>query len=651
MGFRGEYRFGPFEVRAGARELFKSGTRIKLRGQPYLILEVLLSRAGEVVTREELQEKLWPANTFVDFEHGLNSSVKKLRQVLCDSAEQPRYIETVPRLGYRFIAPVEVVRGGAVPPTEAPAMESVSLPQLSGRLDVPPNPAASWRWRRPGIMSASVVLGVILIVVVAKPPGAMRRLFDPSNETVNASVAPRRFSSIAVLPLQSLSNDPSQEYFSDGMTDELITDLAQLANLRVISRTSVMHYKGTKQTVPQIGRELGVDALVEGSVERAGDRIRIRMQLIDAASDRHVWARSYDHELKDLFVLESTAAHDIAAEIQGQLAEPPADSRSTHRRIVQPEAYEAYLKGRYFWNERSEEGLKKSIEYFQDAIAKDPTFAAAYAGMAGSYSVLGSDAMPPAIAKAKARDAADKALQLDPTLAEGHAELGLVAFYYDWDWKQAEQEFRRALELNPSYAQGHQWYSYYLRAMGRLPEALQEAKVAQQLDPLSLPINTTLAGRFRDLGQYDQAIVVIQRASELNPSFSPIHELLGSVYERQGRLQLAVEEWQKAAELSRNNPSVLAALGHAYAVSGNRQQAQEIAIRLKSISKQHYVSAWDMAVFYAGLNDADTAFRWLEKSYRDRETQMPFLKQDHRLAPLRTDPRFRELLRRVGLPT
>lgn len=646
-----KYRFGPFEVHTGARGLSKNGTRVKLRGQPYLILEALLVRAGEVVTREEIREKLWSVDTFVDFEHGLNTSVKKLRQVLCDSAEEPRYIETVPRLGYRFIAPVEVVTERTKSPVELPAVESAPVPPQPARVDPRPSQPSTARWRLLGLSLAAVVLlGVAFIVMFVKLSGRTQWPFGSSNAAVDASPSAKRFGSIAVLPLENLSNDPTQEYFADGMTDELITDLAQLGSLRVISRTSVMHYKGGNRTVPQIGRELGVDALIEGTVERVRDRVRIRVQLIDTASDRHLWARSYDYELKDVLLLQSTAARDIATEIQGQVAESPAQSQSANGRTVQPDAYEAYLKGCYFRNQRTEAGLKKSIEYFQDAIAQDSAFAAAYAGLAESYSILGSDVLPVEVARAKARAAASKALELDPTIAEGHAQLGLVEFYYDWNWKQAEQEFQRAIELKPSYAAAHQWYSYYLRAMGRLPDALQEAKQAQQLDPLSLSINTTLGGRYRDLRQYNQAIGVGQRTLELDPNFTLAHELLASVYEQQGNFQAAVGEWQKAVESSQDNPSTLAALGHAYAISGNQAEARRIVERLQMISEQHYVAAWDMAVLFTGLGDTDSAFRWLEKSFRERESQIPFLKQDHRLAPLRADPRFQNLLHRLGLP-
>jgi TolB-like protein/DNA-binding winged helix-turn-helix (wHTH) protein/tetratricopeptide (TPR) repeat protein len=644
-----KYRFGAFELSTTARELSKHGIRLKVRGQPYLILESLLVHAGQVVTREELRERLWPAGTFVDFEHGLNTSLKKLRQALCDSAEEPRYIETLPRLGYRFIAPVEVVDEKPEAPAEVPLAITPPLAQPVEIATRPSQPLSSRRvfWFS---FAAAVGLCILLIAMLVRLPGLVRW---PLGSRVNANaVQPaKRFSSIAVLPLENLSNDPAQEYFADGMTDELITDLAQLGSLRVISRTSVMHYKGGKETVPQIGSELGVDALIEGTVERVGDRVRIRVQLIDTASDHHLWASTYDHELKDVLLLQSTAARDIATEIQGQEVESPIRSHAINGRVVQPDAYEAYLKGRYFWNQRSEAGLKKSIEYFQDAIARDPAFAAAYAGLAGSYSILGSNVLPPGVARAKARAATDKALELDPAIAEGHAELGLLEFYYDWDWKQAEQEFQRAIELNPSYATAHQWYSQYLKAMGRFPEALREAKQAQQLDPLSLPINTTVAARYRDLDQFDQAISINRRTLELDPNFSPAHEILATVYEQQGNLPAAIVEWKKVVELTEDDPSLLSALGHAYAISGNQVEARKIAARLQRISKQHYVSAWDMAVLFTGLGDQDSAFQWLEKSYLSRESQLPFLNSSRLLDPLRANPRFQNLVHRIGLPT
>jgi TolB-like protein/DNA-binding winged helix-turn-helix (wHTH) protein/Flp pilus assembly protein TadD len=653
------FRFGPFEAKACAQELSKNGTKIKLRGHPFLILEVLLERAGEVVTREEIRRKLWPADTFVDFEHGLNTSIKKLRQVLCDSATEPRYIETLPRLGYRFIAPVETgfesSTGKAAGATsEIPAGRksgNAIAVQGSARPAFFAGEHGRGRPRLHLFLSAIVLLaGVGLILSVA---GSREWFFALFRSTRNASVAvasAKPLRSIAVLPLQNLSNNPEEDYFADGMTDELTTDLAQFGSLRVISRTSAIHYKGAGKTAPEIGRELGVDTLIEGTVQRVGNRVRIRVQLIDSASDRHLWARSYDHELKDVLVLQSSAARDIAEEVQGKVAFPQADARAINVHPVEPDAYEAYLKGRYFWNRRTEEGLKKSIDYFQQAISRDPKFAAAYAGLADSYSILGSDVLPAGVASSKAHVAANRALQLDPTIAEGHAELGLVEFYYDWNWTGSEQEFRRAIELNPNYATAHQWYSYYLAAMGRSAEALEEARRAQQIDPLSLSINTTLAGRYRDLRQYDQAIDLSRRTLEMDPNFVPAHIALGAAYEEQEIWRQAIGEYQKAVQLSQNSPPALASLGYAYALAGNQDDARKVIAALREASKRRYVSAFDMAIVFAGVGDRDSAFGWLEKAYAERESQMPFLSVSRRLDRLRPDPRFANLLQRMGLP-
>jgi TolB-like protein/DNA-binding winged helix-turn-helix (wHTH) protein/Tfp pilus assembly protein PilF len=649
------FRFGPFEAKTCAQELSKNGTKLKLRGQPFLILELLLRRAGEVVTREEIQQKLWPADTFVDFEHGLNTSIKKLRQVLCDSATEPRYIETLPRLGYRFIAPVETV----VDPNARKARRATDGVPATGE----PDKAAAQESAVPVLLAEeqgrgrsrlhlflpalAVLAGLALIFSFARTREWFLTLFRSTrNASVAVASAAKPPRSIAVLPLQNLSNNSAEDYFADGMTDELTADLAQFGNLRVISRTSAMHYKGASKTAPEIGRELGVDTLIEGTVQRVGNRVRIRVQLIDSASDRHLWARTYDHDLEDVLVLQSSAARDIAEEVQGKVAFPQAAS-SQHS--VQPDAYEAYLKGRYFWNKRTEDGLAKSIEYFQQAISQDPKFAAAYAGLAGSYSILGSDVLPARVASSKAHLAASKALELDPTIAEGHAELGLVEFYYDWDWKQAEQEFRRAIELNPNYATAHQWYGYYLAAMSRFPEALDEAKKAQQIDPLSLSINTTLAGRYRDLHQYAEAIDLNRRTLEMDPNFMPAHIALGAAFEDEGIWPDAISEYQKAVALSQDNPIALSSLGSAYGHSGDREAARKVIARLQEASKHHYVSAFDMASVFAGVGDADTAFHWLEKAFDDRESQMAFLNITRRMDPLRSDPRFASLTKRMGL--
>jgi len=641
------FRFGPFEARTCAQELSKNGTAIRLRGQPFAILDLLLSRAGEVVTREEIRQKLWAADTFVDFEHGLNTSIKKLRHALCDSATEPRYIETLPRLGYRFIAPVTVIVETPSKKAANPAMDSaVAVSQREPAI----TPGRPFAWSLILVPAVVLLAGAALAFNVGK---ARDRFFALFRSTKNASVAvasaPKPPRSIVVLPLQNLSNSSAEDYFADGMTDELTTDLAQFGSLRVISRTSAMHYKGTAKTAPEIGRELGVDTLIEGTVQHVGNRVRIRIQVIDSASDRHLWARSYDHELKDVLVLQSSAARDIAEEVQGRVAPPQADFRPANANRVDPGAYEAYLKGRYFWNKRTEDGLKKSIDYFQQAISEDPKFAIAYAALADSYSILGSDVLPARLASSKAHVAATKALELDPTIAEGHAELGLAEFYYDWDWARSEQEFRRAIELNPNYATAHQWYSYYLSAMGRFPEAVEEARKAQQIDPLSLSINTTLAGRYRDAGQYAEAINFSQRTLEMDPNFVTAHIALGATYEAEGNWTQAILEYQKAIELSQSSPPALAALGCAYGYAGNRDGARNVLTSLQEASRRHYVSAFDMATVYAGLGDKDNAFHWLEKAYTERESQMAFLGITRRLDGLRSDTRFADLLHRMHL--
>src|ERR1700735_115908 len=644
------YRFADFEADVRARQLRKHGTKLKLQGQPFEMLLMLLESPGEVITREQMQQKLWPVDTFVDFEHSLNTSIKKLRQALNDSATEPRYIETLPRVGYRFIAPVTV--------TEESAGELPSLPlQAPSPVDGIPGTTAAESSPRHSItgflglaFAAVAIVGVALAFNVGKTRDRLLGMFHPSRNGAGiVSSAKKSRRSVAVLPLQNLSADPSQTYFVDGMTDELTTDLAQFGDLRVISRTSAMHYRDGNKTAPEIGKELGVDALVEGSVERVGDRVRIRAQLIDCATDRHLWAQSYDRDMKDVLSMQTEAAREIADQIRGSVGNPQ-NFHSTSPAPVDPDAYEAYLKGRYFWNKRTPDGLNKSIEYFEKAIAKDPTFAAAYAGLADSYSILGSDVLPADVANSKARAAASKAIELDPSIAEGHAALALVEFYYDWKWTQSEAEFRRAIELNPNYAPAHQWYSYFLTAMLRFPEAVEQAEVAQQIDPLSLSINTTVATRYHHAGRLEDAVQLNRRTLEMDPSFVPAHFSLGAVYENQGAWQQAIDEYKKVIELRPGDPAALAALGYVYARSGQKDEAHKILSELTETSKKQYIASFEIATIYAGLDDVDNAMLWLEKSFRQHESQMPFIQSDVRFNSLHADTRYENLIHRLGLP-
>jgi TolB-like protein/DNA-binding winged helix-turn-helix (wHTH) protein/Tfp pilus assembly protein PilF len=652
------FRFGPYELRTDSQEFRKHGTRLKLRGQPFLVLVTLLERAGEVVTRDEIRERIWASDTFVDFEHGLNTSIKKVRQVLCDSATEPRYIETLPRLGYRFIAPVEsspakeaATQATEVEPAERSAeklpafADSGKEPAANGN-GAPAKPTRNKLVPWPLSVAFALLTGAVLVASVGSI-GGVRSIYDRLHKDAGR---PKTYNSLAVLPLQSLSGDTGQEYFADGITDEIITNFAQVGDLRVISRTSAMRYKNATEPARQIGKDLGADALVEGTVERVGTRVRVRVQLIDAASDRYLWAKVYDRELSDVLILESSIAYDIVEQTRGQMSAQAAFHSAAGPRAVNPKAYELYLQGRYFWSKRSSEALSKSIDLFQQAVALDPKMAVAYAGLADAYSILGSDVLPVEVAQQRARQAANTAIALDPSVAEGHAAKALVAFYYDWDWKTAGTEFETALRLNPNYAVAHQWYSYYLEAMERFPDALREAQRAQELDPLSLSINTTLASKYVSSQQYDQAIAISKRVLEMDPSFVPAHRCLASVYEGKKMWPEAIDELKQEVDLSQQSARALGDLAYGLGLKGNRKDALKIVQTLEDLSARKFVSAFEVAKVFAALHDYPNALLYLEKSYRQRESQIPFLNVTTTLYPLHSDPQFIALVKRVGLP-
>jgi TolB-like protein/DNA-binding winged helix-turn-helix (wHTH) protein len=454
--------FADFELDLRSGELSRNGTSLKLQPQPAKVLVLLVSRHGEIVTRQDIARQVWGSETFVDFEQGLNFAIRKIRSVLHDDADHPRFLETLPKRGYRFTAPVK----------SHPPLSEVAAPAAVS----PRTPSPKRRALRYGL--AGLAVGVVVALFLAWHWGLFRQLRS-------RALRLPRIESLAVLPLRNLSRDPEQEYFSDGMTDELITELARFGTFRVISHTSVERYKDTKRPLPEIAHELGVDAIVEGTVMRSGDRVRITSQLIEARSDRHLWAESYDRDLSNVLALQNEVARDIATEIQIKVQER-SPQVSVHS--INPEAHETYLKGRYFWNKRTGDGVRKGIEYFDQATRLDPNYAAAYAGLAESYVVLnGHRFLPPTQAFPKVRVAALKALELDEGLAEAHASLGALKWEYDWDPSGAEKEFRRAIELNPSYATAHQWYAEELAIIGRGDEALAEIQRAKQLDPVSLP--------------------------------------------------------------------------------------------------------------------------------------------------------------------
>ena len=630
--------------------------KIRVQQQPLKLLELLLERPGEVVTRDELRSRVWPNESFGDFDQAVNIAIAKLRSALGDSAENPRYIETLPKRGYRFIADVSVVdadgrtkrpesAAGDLPGTApghqfqgngstvAPAPRPEPGQPLQGNgLAVAPKRLRSRRW---GIVALALALGLaILAIWLIRSRGR----------------SPTGIRSLAVLPLESLSGDASQNYFADGMTDELITDLAQISALRVISRTSVMVYKGAHKPLPQIARELNVDAVVEGTVLRSGDQVRITAQLIDAATDKHLWSQGYEGELRDTLALQDRVARAIADQIQINLT-PREQAALKNVRVVDPQAYESYLKGRYFWNKRTAEGLKVASAYFKQAIEEDPKYAQAYSGLADTYALLGDwqyAAMTPREAFPKAKAAALKAVELDSALGEAHNSLAFVLDGFDWDLEAGGKEFRRALELSPGYATAHHWYAWHLGLLGRYDEAIAEMRKAENLDPLSLIINADLAELLVLAHSYDESIQQSRKTIEMDPNFAFAHNQLAQAYLQKHMYDEAVAELQKAVQLSGGSPTCIANLARAYVLSGKRSEAVKLLSDLKQRSTPAYSYASEIAVIYVALGDNDQAMTWLEKGYAERFNPGVLLRPG--FDPLRSDSRFQDLVHRVGLP-
>jgi TolB-like protein len=573
----GRVRFGVFEANIRTGELTKHGKRLRLQEQPFQLLTILLEKPGELVTREELRSRLWPQTT-VDFDHGVNKAIGKVRYALGDSAGNPRFIETVARRGYRFLADVAVVRDGQ------------ALTVLDGPIR-----------------------------------------------------------SLAVLPLENLSKDTSEDYFADGMTEELITQLGQIRSLRVISRTSVMTYKSNRKSLTEIARELRVEAVVEGSVLRSSDQVRINAQLIAVPADRHMWAQSYAGDLRDTLALQSRVASAIAEQIRATL-DPRERAVLAKSKLVNPEAYEAYLKGRYFWNKRTGDGLKKATAYFTRAIEIDPNYAEGYSGLADSYALSGDwkyGVLPGAEAFAHAKAAAAKALALDDSLGEAHASLALALDLYDWDWKAAETEYERAIELKPGYAPAHQWYSWHLIMMGRNSEGISELRKAESLDPLSLIISADIADALCVARRYDEAVQQSKETLEMDANFAVGHFELGQAFVQKQLYDGAIAELQRAIQLSGHSGAFESNLAHVYGVLGRNKEAVKILKELEARHNKNPSVAADIALVYVGLGDRDRAMMWLNRAYEVRFKASILLHPV--FDPLRSDARFKDLLGRIGL--
>jgi TolB-like protein/DNA-binding winged helix-turn-helix (wHTH) protein/tetratricopeptide (TPR) repeat protein len=603
--------FGTFELDLRSGELRKDGRKIKLQGQPVQILMALLEHPGEIVTREELRQRLWPSDTFVDFEHNLNSAVKRLREAVGDSADNPRFIETLPRHGYRFIAPV------------AELGRTARRPQVSTR--------TLWLAGLVGVMIVGLVLGLYV-------RGWRQRLLGQVHTVP--------IQSVAVLPLANLSGKPEEEYFADGMTEELITELGRVRNLRVISRQSVMQYKGTMTSLSQIANELHVEALVQGSALRAGNRVRITTQLIRAVPEEHLWAESYERDLSDVIDLQREVARDITTQVKVTLSRQE-QIRPARARPRNPEAYNAYLLARYFHQRHPDrENVEKAVSYYERAIKLDPDYAPAWAGLAilrdGQTGVLGL--LPIEEGYRKMREATQRALELDPNLPEAYQALATLKLFYDQDWAGADTAFQRALALEPGNAEATLGVAWVAATLGRFEEALVLNRHAIELNPLSTAAYGDLAFHALYAGRFKEAVAACNKSLELDPAYPRVHRLLGRVYLAQSRPHEALAEMQREPD-----PGFRAqGLALAYHALG-RDKESDVALT-DLIAKFHGVAAFQIAEVYAFRGEADQAFQWLERAYSEHDSGVTETKGDPLLKSLEPDPRYPAILKKMRLP-
>ena len=601
------YRFGLFALDSRTGELANGAKKTQLREQPLRLLLALLEQPGDLVTREELVGRLWPEGTFVDFDRGLNKAVNHLREALGDSAEEPNFIETLPRKGYRFVAPV--------------TYESDARPESA-----PESARQSSRYLWLAVMTAVMAcLGIVLVANVGRIRNWMAQ---------QAQYTPQ-ISALAVIPLENLSGDPEQEYFADGITDALITDMAQMSSVRITSRTSVIRYKGTKKSIKDIGRELNVDAVVEGTVTHSGSRVRITAQLIQVSTDMHLWAEAYERDASEILALQDEVATDIARRIS--ILVRPLDQAQQ----VDPEAYGFYLKGRYFFYQYTSQGWQQSTENFKRAIEIDPAFAPAYAGLADVYLVAGAyGSMPNREALIRGKAAAEKALQLDDNLASAHYALATAYTWYDWDWAKAEREFHRAIELNPNDALGRNWYGGYLSLRGRHDEAIDEHERARELDPFSLIINANLARSFYWARRYDEAIVQARKTLQLDPHFSVALFWLEGALRHKNLVKEAV-----ALRQAVSTPERAQAIGQTFKTAGFQALMRESGEAFKKGG-----ALVEAARCYAQLGEKSDALALLEDCYERRCTSVVTIKAEPDFDVLQGEARFQSLLRRLGLP-
>ncbi|HUS08136.1 MAG TPA: winged helix-turn-helix domain-containing protein [Bryobacteraceae bacterium] len=619
------YEFGPYRIDTGERLLHRGDELISLPPKVVETLLALVGNSGRMVDKAELLSRLWP-DTFVE-EGALTRNISLLRKTLEDTAGETRYIETIPKRGYRFVATVRTV-------LPEPAAE----PAAAGPIETPEQVPKKRRW--------AVWMAVPAIAGALALAGYLSRPHHPADLLPVVSASTR---TLAVLPFRNVIRDPSQDYFVDGMTEALVTSLAKLGNLRVISLASGNANRGESAALGALAHDHPANLVLKGTVLRSGERVRIDAQLLDPKTRSVFWANYYEGDTKDTVALESTVAEAIAREIQGSIT---AEERKLLRSRPQipPDALEAYMRGRYFWNRRTEDGLRRAARYFQQAISADPTYALAYSGLADSYSLLGSigvDGMPPNKAMPLAKAAAQKAIEINPDLAEGHVSLAYVKLSYDWDLPGAAAEFTRAMALNPGWATAHHWRSHYFMAAGELGRATEEMRTAQRLEPLSPAINIGVGWCYYYTREFDQAIEQYRAVLEMEPNFALAHQTIGMAYEAKGMYSEAIEHFKLAATLSTDSPSAVSALGSVYATVGRTREARMELARLEEIARRRYVPALYMAAIHDGLGETAATFEWAWKALGEHSDYLMYLHLEPRAGKVSKHPEFLRLLARV----
>lgn len=649
-------RFGPFEADLAAGQLRKHGFRIKLQDQPFSILAAFLEHQGEVVTREQLRQRLWPEGTFVDFDNSLNAAINKLREALGDSADNPRYVETLPRRGYRFIAPIQ---GNGLPQQDTAVAAMTPLPHSprttadsavqaasNPRGTIPvlaaqPTAAAPARMQRAGFLA---LLSALLAIVAVTGYFGMRKLAPRSSAASGKSM-------LAVLPFQNISGDATQDYIGDGLTEELIAQLSRLEpdRLGVIARSTAVHYRRSPKSIDEIARELGVQYALEGSVRRDGQRVRITASLVDTRDQTQIWAASYERDVKDVLAIQQDVASQVARSLALRLlSSEPSRGASTRS----PEAYDAYIRARFLWGKRTPESVQKSIQLYQQAIQRDPSYALAYSGLADSYLIWGGRlaGLPADVAYGRARAAVQKALELDESNAQAHIARSAILFDHDWNFAESEKSLRRGLELNPSYAFGHQWNAEFLAANGRHEEALQAIDRSLELDPFSLSSNLVRGLILMYLHRYDDSVSQFRKLAEIDSRFMGAYASLARVYRLQGRHDEWFAAYYKWLALLDEKPEELERYSNAYRAGGMNATLRLRLRMLTTNADRIYGAPYAIARIYAVLGEKGAAFQWLARAAQQRDDFVTHITVDPELDPLRSDPRFQRLLQRIGFP-